>query len=126
MVREAGSGLIESAKRLVATCISIVSTRLELLGNELHEERLRLTRMLVLLLCALLFFGMGLLLCVALVVALFWDEHRLAVLGILGLGFLAGGSLMLLLYARTQKRSNLFAASLAELAKDRVRLGAGE
>jgi uncharacterized membrane protein YqjE len=126
VVGEAGSGLIESAKRLVATCISIVSTRLELLGNELHEERLRLTRMLVLLLCALLLFGMGLLLCVALVVALFWDEHRLAVLGILGLGFLAGGSLMLLLYVRTQKRAGLFAASLAELAKDRARLGAGE
>ena len=126
MVREAGSGLIDSAKRLVATCISIVSTRLELLGNELHEERLRLTKMLVLLLCALLFFGMGLLLCVALVVVLFWDEHRLAVLSILGLGFLAGGSLMLLLYARTQKRSSLFAASLAELSKDRARLGAGE
>ncbi len=53
---EQSAGLMESLKRLVSTLTSIVSTRLELLANELQEERLRLTQMLVFaLICAVLF-----------------------------------------------------------------------
>ena len=45
---EASWGLMESVKRLLSTLASIASTRLELLANELEEERLRLTQMLFL------------------------------------------------------------------------------
>ncbi|MDD5299284.1 MAG: phage holin family protein [Gallionella sp.] len=122
---EAASGLLGSAKRLAATLTSIVSTRLELLANELQEERLRLTQMLLFALCALFCFGMGLLLLSVFIVVLFWDDHRLAVLGALSVVFFVSGSLaVLLLRGKAQKKSRLFSASLAELARDREQLGA--
>lgn len=123
---EAGSGLIGSVKRLTATLTSIVSTRLELLANELQEERLRLTQMLLFALFALFCFGMALLLFTVFIVVLFWDSHRLAVLGALSLVFFASGSLVaILLRGKVQEKSRLFSASLAELEKDREKLGAG-
>lgn len=125
MAPEAGSGLLGSAKRLAATLTSIVSTRLELLANELQEERLRLTQMLLFALFALFCFGMGLLLLTVFIVVLFWDDHRLAVLGALSVIFFASGSLaVLLLRGKAQEKSKLFSASLAELASDREQLGA--
>lgn len=113
-----------SAKRLTATLVSIVSTRLELLANELQEERLRLTQMFIFVLFALFCFGMGLLLLTVFIVVFFWDDHRLAVLGALSVMFFALGSFAaLLLRSKAQERSGLFSASLAELAKDKKQLG---
>ena len=120
---QAGSGLFGSVKRLASTLTSIVSTRLELLANELQEERLRLTQMLLFALLALFCFGMGLLLLTVFIVVLFWDDHRLAVLGMLSFIFFASGLLAaLLLKSKAQEKSKLFSASLAELAKDREQL----
>ncbi len=115
-----------SVKRLVSTLASIVSTRLELLANELQEERLCLTRMLLYSLFAFFCFGMGLLLFTVFIVVLFWDDHRFAVLGGLGILFFVLGMLMaLVLRVKVQSKSKLFFASIAELAKDREQLGAG-
>lgn len=112
-----------SVKRLLSTLISIVITRLELLVNELQEERLRLTRMLVIAWFALFCFGMGILLLTVFIVVLFWDDHRLAVLGGTCALFFALGTLMaMLLRSKAQAKSKLFSASLAELAKDREQL----
>jgi uncharacterized membrane protein YqjE len=125
-MREAGSGLMGSVKRLTSTLTSIVSTRLELLANELQEERLRLTQMLLFTLVALFCFGMGLLLLTVFIVVLFWDDHRLAVLGALSVIFFVSGSLVLMvLRGKAQEKSRLFSASLAELSKDREQLGVG-
>jgi uncharacterized membrane protein YqjE len=124
-MQEAGAGLLESAKRLLCTLTSIVSTRLELLANELQEERLRLTQMLFLALAALFCFGMGILLLTVFIVVLFWDDHRLAVVGGLTVLFFASGALMaLLLRSKAQSKPRLFSASLSELAKDRAHLEA--
>ena len=73
-MQEAGSGLMGSVKRLASTLTTIVSTRLELLANELQEERLRLTQMLLFILFSLFCFGMGLLLLTVFIVVLFWDD----------------------------------------------------
>jgi len=114
---------MESLKRLVSTLASIVSTRLELLANELQEERLRLTQMLVFALIALFCFGMSILLLTGFIVVLFWDDHRVAALGGLGALFLALGMLMaILLRNKVHARPKLFSASMAELAKDREHL----
>ncbi|MCR4298221.1 MAG: phage holin family protein [Gallionella sp.] len=111
---------MESIKRLLSTLTSIVSTRLELLANELQEERLHLTQMLVLALFTLFCFGIGVLLLTAFIVVLFWDEHRLAVLGTLSIIFFALGVLTtMLLRSKMEAKSKLFSVSLAELAKDR-------
>jgi uncharacterized membrane protein YqjE len=117
------SGLLASVKRLVSTLTSIVSTRLELLANELQEERLRLMQMLFFYLCAFFCFGMGVLLLTAFFVVLFWDEHRLAALGGFCILFFVLGSLMAVSMRRkAQSRSKLFSDSLAELARDREQL----
>ncbi|MHB0926925.1 MAG: phage holin family protein [Gallionellaceae bacterium] len=124
---EAGVGLMGSIKQLLSTVTSIVSTRLELLANELQEERLRITQMLLFALFALFCFGVGILLLTAFIVVLFWDDHRLAALGTLSAIFLALGALMtLLLRSKAQAKSRLFSASLAELAEDRKQLSAGD
>ena len=121
---EASPGLMGSFKRLLSTLTSIVSTRLELLANELQEERLRLTQMLLFALLALFCFGMGLLLLTLFIVVLFWDDHRLAVLGVLCIFFFLLGTVMtLLLRNKAQAQSRLFSASLAELSKDKEQLG---
>lgn len=115
-----------SAKRLLCTLTSIASTRLELLANELQEERLRITQMLFFALAALFCFAIGTLLLTAFIVVLFWDEHRLAALGGLSALFFASGALISVsLRNKAQARSKLFSASLAELARDREQLGAG-
>lgn len=120
---EASSSLMESIKRLLSTLTSIVSTRLELLANELQEERLHLTQMLVLALFTLFCFGIGVLLLTAFIVVLFWDEHRLAVLGTLSVVFFALGVLTtVLLRSKMEAKSKLFSVSLAEFAKDREQL----
>jgi uncharacterized membrane protein YqjE len=121
---QASSGLMGSVKRLTSTLTTIISTRLELLVNELQEERLRLTQMFFFALFALFCFGMGLLLLTVFIVVLFWDDHRLAVLGTLCVVFFALGSFATaLLRGKAQEKSKLFSASLAELAKDREQLG---
>ncbi|HEU0234540.1 MAG TPA: phage holin family protein [Gallionella sp.] len=120
---EAGSGLMGSIRQLLSTLTSIASTRLELLANELQEERLRLTQMLIFTLFALFCFGIGILLLTAFIVVLFWDDHRLAVLGAMSALFFALGALMvMLLRSKAQAKSRLFSTSLAELSKDREQL----
>jgi uncharacterized membrane protein YqjE len=123
---QASPGLMGSARRLLSTLTSIVSTRLELLANELQEERLRLAQMLLLALFALFCFCMVILLLTVFIVVLFWDDHRLAVLGMLGAVFFVLGTLAaVLLRGKAQAGSQLFSASLAELAKDRQQLDTG-
>lgn len=113
-----------SVKRMLSTLTSIATTRLELLANELQEERLRLTRMLVVGLFAVFCFGIGILLLTVFVVVLFWDDHRLAVIGGLSFLFFVLGTLMaLLLRSQSRAKPKLFSASLAELVRDREHLG---
>ena len=124
---EASSGLMGSLRQLLSTLTSIASTRLELLANELQEERLRLTQMLLFTLFALFCFGMGILLLTTFIVVLLWDDHRLAVLSTLSILFFALGMLMaMLLRSKAQAKSRLFSASLAELTEDRAQLSAGD
>ncbi|MBI2286002.1 MAG: phage holin family protein [Nitrosomonadales bacterium] len=123
---EAGAGLMGSIRQLLSTVTSIASTRLELLANEVQEERLRLTQMLLFTLFALFCFGVGILLLTAFIVVLFWDDHRLAVLGALSALFFALGALTaMLLRSKAQAKPRLFSASLAELIKDRAQLETG-
>lgn len=120
---QAGSGLAGSIRRMLSTLTELASTRLELLANELYEERLRLERMLLLFFAALFCIGLGVLLLTLLVVALLWDEHRLLALGGLGSLFLGAGMMLAFgLYRLSRSGSNLFSHSLAELGRDRDRL----
>lgn len=118
------TGLLGSLKRLLSTLAGVVTTRLELLVNEWQEEQLRLVRMLAYALLAVFCLCMGVLLLALFLVVLFWDEHRLAVLGALTLAFfVSGGVLVMMVQSKWRQGSKLFSASLAELARDRKSLG---
>ncbi|HEX5363606.1 MAG TPA: phage holin family protein [Gallionella sp.] len=118
-------GLLDSARRLFATLLGVVTTRVELLANEWQEERLRLAEMLLFALFSAFCLGVGMVLLTMFLVVLFWDEHRLAVLASLSLFFFVLGAWLIgLLRSRMRQGSRLFSVSLAELNKDRASLGA--
>lgn len=117
------SGLLASLQRLVAALLEILQTRLEIVATEFEEERERIRELVLFGFLALFFTSFGLLLLTLFIVVLFWDTHRLYVLGgftllYLALGFIAGA----VLRQRLRTRPRLFATTLAELSRDRERL----
>jgi len=116
-------GLFGSLKRLVATLVDIGHTRLQLLANEIHEERLRIQQLWLLAILGVFFFALGVLLCTLFVILLFWDSNRLlAVGGFAGLYLAIGIVFAVVVRNRTTRGSRLFEASLSELKKDGARL----
>lgn len=114
-------GLYGSLRDLVATGVAIARTRLELLGVELQEEKARLLGLLAFGAAALIFLAAGLVFLAVFLTVLLWDSERLLVLGIFASLFLAGGLVSLTVALRHARApSHLFAASLAELARDRA------
>lgn len=114
------TGLMESLKRMVDTLLFIVQTRLELLSNELEEERVRSGLLLLYGAIALFFFGMSILLLTVLIVVAFWDNHILFVIsGLVALFVIAGLVSWLAFRKVARKRFRLFSSSLEELAEDR-------
>ena len=119
----ARGGLLHSIKHLAQTLLGAAQTRLEILATEIEEERARLEQMLLCALGAVFCPGMGIVLCVAYVVVLFWDTHRLAAVGLLAAGFLVAGALLgWSVRNQAKKRPKLFAATRGELAKDQAML----
>lgn len=117
------TGLIESSKRVAGTLLAILQTRLALLSNEIEEERLRVGQMVFYASIALFFFGLSIMLLTALVVVVFWDDHRLLVMGLFAaLYFVIGLLLWNALRRAAQQKPVLFSASLAELTDDRNQL----
>ena len=116
-------GLFESLKTLSVSLVGVVHTRLELLSTDIAEEREHLLTLLLLVQLALFFLGVGILLLALLIVVAFWESHRLLVLGgLTGLFLLASVGVAWLAVHKTRTRPRLFAASLAELSKDRQHL----
>ena len=121
------AGLFASLKGLFGTSLALVQNRLQLLGVELAEERLRLLSLLTYGAIALICLSAGLVFLAVLLTVLLWDSHRLLALGVFSALFLGAGIatlLMTLSYARAG--SALFKASLAELARDRAALARGD
>lgn len=118
------AGLLGSVRKLAATLVAVAHTRLEILSTEVEEEKIRIGQLLLFAVAALFFLGLGIIFAAAFLTVLFWDSHRLFVLGSLALLFLAAGVLAVrLLQGKAREKSRLFADSLGELAKDHGRLG---
>ena len=101
--------------------------RLELLVVEVQEEKLRVSRLLLNLVLAALLLGFGALFLTIFITVLFWDEHRLLALGVATAALFGAGLFTASTAAAELRRgSRLFAASLAELARDREALRAEE
>lgn len=110
-------GLFAALRTLATTFVATARTRLELAGNDLEFERLRLVRTLVLAVAALFCLGLGLVLLAGLAVALYW-ENRVGILAALGGGFTAAGIALIVAAQRANARRQAFAATIAELEED--------
>jgi uncharacterized membrane protein YqjE len=122
---EAGQsrGLLSSLQRLITTLLEILQTRVEIIATEFEEERVRLRELVVFGVLTLFFVSVGLTLVTLFIVSLYWDTHRLQVLGGVALLYLGlGGVTGICLYRRLKSRPRLFAATVSELAKDREKL----
>jgi uncharacterized membrane protein YqjE len=116
---ERAPGLLASLQRLLATLLEILQTRMEIIATEFEAEREHLRELVVFGFLALIFVNLGIVFLTLFVVMLFWETHRLYVLGgfaglYLGLGFIAA----MVLRRRNRSRPRLFAATVAELSKD--------
>jgi uncharacterized membrane protein YqjE len=119
----APGGLFESLKTLPASLVGIVQTRLELLSTDVAEEREHLISLLVVGLVALFCLGVGIVLLAILIAVAFWESHQFAALGgLTGIFLAAGTGVVWLAVHKARTRPRLFAASLAELSKDRQHL----
>jgi uncharacterized membrane protein YqjE len=116
----ATSGLLHSVKRLGAALVAILHTRAELLSREFERERKLVTRLLFVGFVALFFLGLGALTFTIFIIVLFWDSQRLVAIGSLTVIYL-GIAVALLLYAKGEaaRAARPFAATVAELKKDR-------
>lgn len=118
------AGLLDSVRQLAQTAVGLVETRLEIIVTELEEEKLRLRQTLILAVAAGFCVAVAALLAVMFVVVVFWDTHRLAAIGGLLALFLGGGAVAgLALWRQAGAHARLFETTLAELRKDRERLG---
>ena len=121
----AAGGLFESLKTLSVSLVGMVHTRLELLSTDIAEEREHLITHLVLVLVALFCIGVGVVLLAILIVVVFWESHRLLALGgLTGFFLAAGAGSAWLAIHKVRTKPRLFAASLAELSKDKHKLKA--
>ncbi len=120
-------GLFASLRALLASTLDLARTRLELLGIELEEEKLRILSLLGYGVAALLLLCAGSVFLAIFLTVLFWDGYRLLALGLFTTLFLVTGGVALALAVNHGRAgSRLFSTSLAEMEKDRVALGSGE
>ncbi len=116
----AGGGLLVSLRRLIATVLELAQVRLELIGTELEAQKLRILAGLIWAALGVVLVGVGFLLLAGCVVLLFWEGYRLQAMALLTLAFLGGGALVLRhAMQRFKTPPGAFAASVAELARDR-------
>lgn len=116
-------GLLQSLKNLAISLIAIVHTRLELLSTDLEEGRERFISLLAMAFISLFSLCFGAVLLTILIVVVFWDTHRLLVLGSLTGMFIVVGMLVgAVVVRRLKTMPRMFEASLAELLKDHQEL----
>jgi uncharacterized membrane protein YqjE len=120
-------GLFASTRGLLGTGVTLLHNRLQLLGVELAEERVRLVSMLAYGGAAFLCIAAGLVFLAMFLTVLMWESNRLLALGVFSAVFLGAGiASVALTMSLARGGSKLFSASLAELRKDRDALSASD
>lgn len=116
-------GFLGSIKALLDSLLDLLQVRLELISTELEEELQRLKETALLAVITLFFASLGIIFLTLFVVAIFWESHRLYVLGGFALLYLALGLISgLIMRKKGRSKSRLLSATLSELAKDREHL----
>lgn len=113
-------GLLDSLKGLLRTAIALAQTRLQILGNELEEQRAILLREVLLAVMAAFCLGLGAVFTALFFVIYYWDSHRLIVVGAFAVFFfLASAVVLATLRAITRDRPRTFSTTIEELGRDR-------
>jgi uncharacterized membrane protein YqjE len=111
-------GIFASIKNLAATFVAMGRTRLELLGNEIAVEKQRFLSLILLSQALVFCLAIGVILLLALIALLFWDQ-RLLVVAVMAMFFLGlAGFLYVAVRRLLHPRESAFASSLAELEED--------
>jgi uncharacterized membrane protein YqjE len=114
------AGLMDSAKRMLATLIALVSTRLELFTTEIEEEIQRAASILMWALVALFFGSLTVLMIAFTVIIIFWEDHRILAAVLVTASFLLATLIFALLArSRLKAKTRFMAASIEELKRDR-------
>lgn len=113
------SSLYSSLRGFAKTSVALLRTRLELLKVEALEEVCRIRGAFFWGIAALVLGVTGALFLAMFLTVLFWDSHRLLVLGSFTALFVTGAAVAFGISLRlVRQESQLFAASLAELRRD--------
>ncbi len=116
---QSSKGLFGSLRRLLETALATVENRIELIGVELQEERLRLVELLVGVATVIALGLMTLAFMALTLVILFWENGRVPALITLSLTFLVATiAVWRTLKSRLQNAPKPFAATLVEIKKD--------
>ncbi len=116
--RPAG-GLVDSLRALIATLVGLAHTRLERFGTEVEEELRRVVALLLGGLAVLALASLSLLFSGLVVIAAYWETHRLAAAMGVALAFIAlTAAAGLIVRAQTRRRSRLLGSTLDELERD--------
>jgi uncharacterized membrane protein YqjE len=113
------TGFAGALSGIASTAIALLRTRLELATVEFEEERERVKSMLSLAVVAAVFACFAVVTLSILVIAWFWDTHRLAAIAAVAIfhALIAGGAVLALKH-QAQAHGRPFAATLAELERD--------
>ena len=84
-------GIFDSLRAVTASFVGLLQTRLDLASTEIAEEGERLKQLILLAAIALFFLSLAAILLTVFVVVVFWETHRLYVLGGLVLFYLTAG-----------------------------------
>ena len=119
-------GLRGSAARFGASLLALARTRLELASVEFSEERDRIQQQLTLLIGAIGLLLFAVLFAAMWVVVYFWDTNRLTAIFVIALVFAAAGFVLLMMRNQAARSAPTpFAATIAELDRDRMALAGG-
>lgn len=111
--------MFASLRGLAETLLGIAATRFDLLGVEVAEAKERLVALLVTAIALVFAFAFSALMLTLLVVALFWDNRLAALAGCAVVYGAIGAWLWSRLRAQLAAHPPVFAATIAELNKDR-------
>ena len=116
-----------ASSRLAASLLGLVRTHLELASVEFTEERDRIQQQLTLLVAAIGLLLFAVLFVAGWIVAYFWDTHRLTAIASIAFVFAATGVVLLLMRAQAARSAPTpFAATMAELERDRAAIAGND
>jgi uncharacterized membrane protein YqjE len=112
-------GLLEPVRAAARTLVELVQTRLSVFAHEVEQQGVTIANVVVLSAVAGFCAGVAVVLASIFLVVVFWDSHRLLVLGLLT-GFFAIAALAAVFSVRTvlSGRPRAFSDTLAELQND--------